>query len=309
MALLRSSTHLRLVSRAYRDAFDSHVTSFDFTALTPATIVAALTRALPRFRNLSSLTLTPHSTDRALEPLWATYLACPAPLTTLRISNCDPLSNIAPALTASSPRLGALHVATAHPHATASILSAAAHHGSVTTVDALLDDVDVRVLAFPSLCVLRALYRSGLSAPSLSRLAASLCQAPSLRVVELRVHGGSGATVASLPSVPHLVKLSLFGVDGDVGLGALAACRFLAEVQLEWVDGLCDGDIEEFTRMMGSRLVRLRIWNCCGLTNAALAAVAHACPDVEFDLKFERGQFSEAAVKALRRVRWEAWGG
>jgi hypothetical protein len=319
MRSLRRHAPLREVCRAMRDAFDTHVTGWDFAGLEklgPRAIDLAITRVLPRCTSLSALALTPPATDRSLAAQWQAYAAAAAAagvcVRELYFAGAAELSPVPEILAATAgANLASLRVVASGEVTTRILSSVAQHCANLRALDVQLDGVDVRVLAgFGSLQCLRLLYRNGVASGDMGRLtwALSPCAA-SLQSVDLRIHhlrGGSDS-LALLPSIPRLRKLSLFGC-GPPANAWLAGCLYLHELQLEWLDGLSDAMVEELSRVIGPRLSAIRIWNCAALTDYALLALAHACPGTAVDLKFERRQFSERAIAALPSVQWEAWG-
>jgi hypothetical protein len=322
MRSLRQHAVLRETCRAMRDAFDTHITSWDFAGLDSIgahAVETALTRVLPRCTSLSSLALTPASTDRALVSAWqAYYVAAAAAGVTIRslcFAGAAVYSEVPEIIAVlAGANLAALHVVTSSPGSTTttSILSSVAQHcANVRALDVLLDGVDLRVLAgFSSLQVVRLLFRDGVSRDDMRRLTWALSQCgASLQSVDLRIHHlrSSRDALSQLASIPRLRKLSLFSCRPPA-TAWLSGCHFLQQLQLEWLDDLSDVMVEELSRLVGPRLTSLRIWNCGALTDYALLALAQACPQTVVDLKFERPQFSDRAVAALPKVYWEAWG-
>lgn len=164
--LLARNFYLRETCRAFRAAYDSHVTSFDFSGLSISCVELVLRQILPRFRCLGQITLTPTSTDRALAQSWMNYLSFAQmqgiAIRALNFVDAATLTT-APAIIVAGCKthLEKVQVATMHPNSSVSILSSIAQHcPAVRSVDVMLDDVDSRVLAGVSgLSVLRALFR------------------------------------------------------------------------------------------------------------------------------------------------------
>lgn len=324
MRSLRAHAPLREVCRAFRDAYDTHVLAWDFGGVErigPQSVEIALTRVLPRLRNLSALALTPASTDRALVDAWRTYCAAAAAagvrVRTLSFADAAVYSEVPEIVAAlAAGNLEALHVITSGaPGAmtTTAILSSVAQYCvNVRALDALLDGVDLRVLAgFASLHVARLLFREGVSGDSMLRLTWALSQvAASLQSVDLRIHHlrSTSDALSHVAAIPRLRKLSLFSCSPPAP-SWLAGCLYLSELQLEWLDDLSDVMVEELSRVIGPRLLSIRIWNCGSLTDYSLLALAQACPRTAVDLKFERPQFSPRAIAALPNcINCEAWG-
>lgn len=164
--LLARSYYIRETCRALRAAYDAHVTAFDFSGLQITCIEILLRRVLLRFRSLSSLSLTPASTDQVLVQSWTEFFTWAQALG-IRIRN---LNFVDSATLTTTPDIivagcGAylerIHIATSHSISSASILSSITQHcPTVRSVDVLLDNVDSRILAgLSGLRVLRALFR------------------------------------------------------------------------------------------------------------------------------------------------------
>lgn len=179
-----------------------------------------------------------------------------------------------------------------------------------------MDDVDPALLAhFPALRVAKLLYRSPVGAEHAVQLVETLqiCARGGLAAVELRLHRANKEMVAVLAHVPCLRKVALFDaiVEGEGverGVAVLERCRYLEEVQMEWVRGFDGRDLAGIARVLGSRLRRLRIWNCDDVCDDGLRAVAVACPFVDVELRFVRDQFDPRTLALFGdRVSWGSY--
>lgn len=171
-----------------------------------------------------------------------------------------------------------------------------------------MDEVDPdKIAGFPAVHI-RLLYRSRLQRHTGEKLLSVLRGMNRLQVVELRLNNLSSEMYAMFPHVPHLRKLSLFDgtiLPGERGVGFIANCKELEELHLEWMHGLSGADMIVLARGLGERLRKLRLWNCEGVCDEGLMAVAYFCPNAEVELRFVREQFGGAALAAFgERVSW-----
>jgi hypothetical protein len=331
---LASALPVRLVCKYLCAAFDAHVVHFDFTGLSSHTAVSTvILRALPRFSNLTKLTLNELATDRAFVHHWAElFVRAPLHIRIVQFHGASALSTVPGIIAAGcGPTVEDVSVVTSIPTTSTAILSCFAQHCPfVRTIDARLDGVDSRVLAgFSSLRSINILFRTaGVSLCDMQMLAWALSQCSStLESVDLRVHDHQVVVpmtgnpprnleqepLCLLSHLPRLRKLSLFSMRGwPVSLpGWLSTAHYLRELCLEWCDDVRDADLEEVTRLLGPRLQRARVWNCNALTDEALRSLAqNTDPCATLDLSFRRDQFSLPVLCALgHRAVWESWGG
>lgn len=313
---LRRNLSLREVSRGMRDAFDEHITAFDFQGFTMAGVAIAIERMLPRCPMLSSLCCTREATDREFAQHWKVFFegrrGNSSRIRVLRFLDTAQFSSVPETIAAGcGTSVEELQVMSFEPHMTTSVLSSVAQHcPGVKSIDALLDGVDCRVLAgFSSLRTLRAVFRNELSMhESIGMLIWALGQGGSgLECVELRVHNNIGpgsSSLARLPEIPRLRKLSLFSSTPPI-VPWLTGCEYLEKLQFEWVAELTDRVVVEVASFLGKRLKELRIWHCALLTDATLRAIAFNCSNAHVELKFDTGQFSVECVDALVSVEFE----
>jgi hypothetical protein len=331
---LAAALPVRLVCKYICAAFDAHIVHFDFTGISShASVSTVILRALPRFSNLTTLTLNELATDRAFVHHWAElFVRAPLHIRIVQFHGAAALSTV-PGIIAlgSGPAVEDISVVTSIPTTSTAILSCFAQHCPfVRTIDARLDGVDSRVLAgFTSLRSINILFRTeGVSLCDMQMLLWSLSQcASTLESVDVRVHDHQvvvpidGNLVSELEQdplrllshLPRLRKLSLFSMRGWPAAlpGWLSSARYLRELCLEWCDDVRDADFEEVTRLLGPRLQRARVWNCNALTDESLRSLAqNTDPCATLDLRFRRDQFSLPVLCSLgHRAVWESWGG
>lgn len=218
MQRLLDAQYLRHVCHAFRNAYDHLVTRFDFSAapLSTATlqqVCFAISRFLPRCVRLRQLVLTQSSTDHSTLNTWTSLfdptayssVTCSPPpsLQSVVFADVSRYSHVPEVIArASGENLLHLHVGIRKdPVVSASILSMFAMHCSaIRCVDVVLDGVDSRVLAgFGTLQVLRALFRTGVSANEMRMLVWALGHlTDTIQGVDLRIHASSNRSALSV---------------------------------------------------------------------------------------------------------------
>lgn len=310
---------LRLVSVSFRDAFDGHVSSLDLSSVQMNLLQKALTSILPKFRKLSTLSLSDSALSEEMRPSWmAFFQEKNLRLRHLILSSkrdvvgdaMFPPDLATASLVASSCSLS---LETLSTDCNVLTLAVARHCKNIQTANLLMDSImEEGLIGFRSVRSLGLVYRKGITADKASRLTESLEKIKHGRMlVHVRANQLRSSQFEMFPHVPGLWKVSIF--DGFIedrvrGMKMLANCFQLREIQFEWVRNLTGQDVAVLAREMKERLMRIRIWECGEVSDEALSALAEWCPHVEVELRFLRDQFSQGALSLLGdRVSWGSY--
>lgn len=307
---------LRMVSVAFRDAFDGHVMSLSLSWLHLNNLQKALGSIVSKFRNLSTLSLPGSALCEEMHTCWAVFFQN----TNIRLQHLIFSSkrngsedsmfppNMATASLVASSCRSSLEVLSTDCNEL--VLAVAEHCPNVHVVNLLMDRViEKSLLGFRSIRTLSVVYRKGLDAGRARGFTETVQAMQHGRMlVHVRANQLRSSQFEMFPHVPGLRKISIF--DGAIedrtrGMRMLANCQHLEEIQFEWVRNLTGKDVADLAKEMRGRLMRLRIWECEDVNDEGLVALAEWCPHVEVDLRFIRDQFSQRALSLLGdRVSW-----
>lgn len=311
---------LRTVCTTFCDAFDGHITTLNVSSLQGLSLQFLLLKFLPRFRNLATLWLPKSAMCTEMHTYWTSFLC---KRTTARIRHLifaheESINQEYPY----QPSLSTVKDVMSGLNDSLEILSTDCNEvvtavgmcqNNIHTANLVMDNIiESALLGFRSMRSLSLVYRKGIDVRKLNELTRVINHIQhGGMIMHLRVNQIQSLQFESLSLLPGLRKVSFF--DGIIeganrGMLRLAACKFLDEIQFEWMKGLNGSDIVVLATEMGDRLRKIRIWECSEVTDEGLEALAVYCPRAEVELRFFRDQFSHGALAKLGdRVSWGSY--